>query len=491
MAVPAEQQEVAAFLAGLTGGPALETHISAVFRGPVQVLKLKKAVRLPFLDFSTLAARRHFLERELAVNKVAAPELYCAVLPVRRRGPGLALGGAGGEIVDYVLRMARVADADFLAAIIAADGITPALLDALGDAVAAFHARLPPAEAGDPVTAMLEVTEGNARSALDAGLSAEAVEAWRSGVLAALAARAGWLRQRAAAGYVRRAHGDMHLGNVCLWHGRPVPFDALEFDEAMATIDLGYDLAFLLMDLDLRVGRAAANRIMNRVLARSGDWGLPGGLAPFLSLRAMVRAHVEARGGKPAAGYLDAARDYLRPAPGLVLAIGGLQGSGKTTLARLLAPEFGAAPGAVHLRSDELRKRLHGRDFAERLPPEAYAAAANARTTIALLAALREVAETGHAVVVDATFHDPAQRAAAAQAAGGRLLGIWLQAPLDVLEQRIAARHGDASDATVAVLRQGVADDPGAGDWVAVDTTDRDAALAAIRRAVREHEGAC
>jgi uncharacterized protein len=481
VSVPDEQAEVAAFLARETGRPPQETHVSAVFLGERDVFKLKKAVRLPFLDFSTRDRRRHFLERELAVNRRGAPELYRAVVEVRRVGGRLVLGGEEGEVVEPVLRMARVPEEDFLEAIVAAGRVTPALLDALGDAVAAYHAGLGPAEAGDPHAAMVEVAEGNARSAREAGLPEAQVAAWRAGMLAGLDIRRDWLRARAAAGFVRRAHGDLHLGNLCLWDGRPVLFDALEFDEAMATIDLGYDLAFLLMDLDLRVGRAAANRVMNRYVARSGDVGMLRGLAPFLSMRAMIRAHVEARRGREWGAYLDAALAYLAPASPVAVAIGGLQGTGKTTLARLLAPGLGAAPGALHLRSDEWRKRLHGRDFGERLPAEAYAAAANERTNVALIAALREAAESGQAAIVDATFLDPAQRVAAREAAGGRLVGIWLEAPLAELERRVAARQGDASDATVAVLRQAAAQGVGPGDWLAVDATDRDAALALIR----------
>ena len=127
-----------------------------------------------------------------------------------------------------------------------------------------------------------------------------------------------WLAQRARDGFVRRAHGDLHLGNLCLWQGRPVPFDALEFDEAMATIDLGYDLAFLLMDLDRRVSRAAANRVLNRYVARTGDAALTRGLPVFLSLRAMVRAHVEAKRGNAemAARYLARGRGLSAPDAG-------------------------------------------------------------------------------------------------------------------------------------------------------------------------------
>ena len=153
---------------------------------------------------------------------------------------------------------------------------------------------------------MRGIAEGNVPSARAAGLPADAIEAWRAACLAELDAIADWQRERARDGFVRRAHGDLHLGNMCLWQGAPVPFDALEFDEALATIDLGYDLAFLLMDLDHRVGRAAANRVLNRYVARTGDAALTRGLPAFLSLRAMIRAHVEA-----ARQRRDAALGYL------------------------------------------------------------------------------------------------------------------------------------------------------------------------------------
>jgi hypothetical protein len=221
--------------------------------------------------------------------------------------------------------------------------------------------------------------------------------------------RASWLAERAAAGFVRRCHSDLHLGNLCLWHGEPVPFDALEFDEELATIDVGYDLAFLLMDLDRRVDRATANRVMNRVIARTGDAGLTRGLPPFLSMRAMVRAHVVATASRveEAQAYLHAAQAYLASPPPFVLAIGGLQGTGKSTLARALAPEFGAAPGALVLRSDEIRKRLHGVAPEDRLPQDAYSAQANAAVNEVLVQQTRSVAAGGHTVIVDATFLDP------------------------------------------------------------------------------------
>ncbi len=493
MAVPPEQAETDAFLHGLAGAPPIETHISLVYVGADTVWKLKKAVRLPFLDFTDPAARHHFAERELALNGPAAPGLYRDVVAVVRRPDGtLALGeGADAEAppIDWVLRMARVPAEHFLDAIAAAGPLEPALLDALADAVAAYHAHCP-VVAGDVARSMRDIARGNARSARHAGLPEDEIAQWERDELAALDGLAAWQTARAQAGFVRRCHGDLHLGNLCLWQGRPVPFDALEFDEAMASIDVGYDLAFLLMDLDRRAGRAAANRVLNRYVARTGDAALTRALPPYLSQRAMVLAHVQATRRRPelAACYLSASLAYLRPAPPVVVAIGGLQGSGKSTLARALAPELGAAPGALVARSDEIRKRLHGVAPEQRLPQAAYTEAVSSAVIAALAEVARETAAGGHAVIADATFIDPRHRraiAAAARTAGVAFVGLWLDAPLPVLEARLAARTRDASDATEAVLRATArATTYPPRDWGVIDATDAATALAAARQRI-------
>ena len=213
-----------------------------------------------------------------------------------------------------------------------------------------------------------QVAEGNARSAHEAGLPPARVEAWRSAILAALDARPDWLGARAERGSCGARMAICISAISASGSGRPVPFDALEFDEAMATIDLGYDLAFLLMDLDLRVGRAAANRVMNRYVARSGDAGMLRGLPPFLSLRAMIRAHVEARRGQRTG-------DALSRCGARLSAAGAGAGGGDRRPAGhrqdhagppRSRPCWARAPGAVHLRSDEIRKRLHGHGISGR-----------------------------------------------------------------------------------------------------------------------------
>jgi aminoglycoside phosphotransferase family enzyme/predicted kinase len=497
MPIPPEQAETAALLRRLAGTDPVETHISAVFVGSDTVWKLKKAVRLPFLDFSPIEARRRFALRELELNRRAAAGLYRDVVPVvRRRDGSLSLGGDGLPVVDWVLRMARVPPEDFLDAVARAGRFTPALCDGLGDAVAEFHGDLPPILDASILDTMRWIAEGNARSARQAGLPVATLQAWFADESAALAAIAAWQRRRLQDGFVRRAHGDLHLGNLCLWHDRPVPFDALEFDERMATIDLGYDLAFLLMDLDRRVDRAAANRVLNRYIARTGDAGLTHGLPAFLSMRAMVRAHVESSRGRAdeAQRYLCEAMRYLHPPPPILVAIGGLPGSGKSTLARALAPELGAAPGALVLRSDEIRKRQHGASPEERLPQSAYAEAASKAVFAALTGQARIALEGAHAAVADATFIDAGNRAqveGVAAAAKVPFIGLWLRAPLDVLEARIARRRRDASDATVEVLRAASRADPGPGTWIAIDSDDAGAALARARDVIRSATASC
>jgi uncharacterized protein len=487
VSVPPGQEESAALLRGLAGSDPVETHISLVFLGAETVWKLKKAVRLSFLDFSTLEARKHFCERELALNAPAAPGLYRDVVPIVRRADGTLAVAEAGTVVDWVLRMARVPASDFLDRMADEGRIGPEVLDAVADAVAAYHRLLPPLP--NASADMGWMARGNVQAALDAGLPADLVADWGSAIQGSLAAVSPWLVRRGADGFIRRAHGDLHLGNLCLWRGKPVPFDGLEFDEALATIDLGYDLAFLLMDLEQRLGRAAANRVMNRYVARNGDADMVTGLPAFLSLRALVRAHVSARIGRQSEGhsYLDAAIGYLRPVRPSVIAIGGLPGTGKSTLARALAPGLGRSPGAMVVRSDEVRKRLMGVAPEDRLLPAGYEPGVSRAVFDALAETVGVAARGGQAVIADATFMDPAHRAmveGAAKRAGVAFHGYWLRAPVPALEQRISNRKGDASDATVAVLRAALPNDPGPLDWTPIDASDATKALDAVRNSL-------
>jgi aminoglycoside phosphotransferase family enzyme/predicted kinase len=489
MQIPEQQLEVAAFLSGLTASDPAQTHISAVFVGRNDVYKLKKAVRLTFLDFSALAARAAMARQELALNRVAAPEIYHDVLAIVRGSDGrLRLAPEDApQALDYVVHMAPIPHGDFLDRIVARGALTPALLDALGDCVATLHGRLKPLTQCDSVARMRRIIDGNVAAARAAGLEPATIERWHAAIFCELDRIKAALAAREAAGCVRRLHGDLHLGNICLWQGKPAAFDMLEFDEDLAIADVGYDLAFLLMDLSFHAGDAAANRVMNRYLARTGDPGVLTALPCFMSVRAIVRAHVQASRGETAeaARYVQVALGSLRPVPAVMVAVGGLQGSGKTTLARAVAPELGRPPGAFLLRSDETRKRLFGALPEEKLGAEAYSPGANARVNAAVIADAGTALRAGQAVVVDSTFlHQPMRHAieSAARTGDVTFVGLWLEADLDVLLDRVAARTGDASDAGPEVVRQAATVDPGHITWIRLPAGDGVATLARARR---------
>ncbi len=310
------------------------------------------------------------------------------------------------------------------------------------------------------------------------------------------------LLDRGGRGHVRRCHGDLHLRNIAMVDGKPVLFDAIEFDESIATIDVLYDLAFLLMDLWERDLHFEANVVLNRYLWKSGslDDELAGlaALPLFLALRAAIRAKVEAlrfvtvshqqdaRAG--ALRYFDHARAFLEPVAPRLIAIGGYSGTGKTSLSRRIAHRIGRAPGAVHLRSDIERKRLIGVDELDRLPPSAY----ETDVTDQVFANLRDQARialaAGQSAIVDAVHKTPEERrlvAEVAESLGLPFTGLWLTAPVEVLIGRIAHRRADASDATAAVVLLQADQPSGEIDWTALDASRpiRAIAAAALRAA--------
>ncbi len=219
----------------------------------------------------------------------------------------------------------------------------------------------------------------------------------------------------------------------------------------------------------------------------------------FLSCRAGVRAQTSAEAAlwqteaeaaqamrREAGVYQRMALDFLRPPPAALVAVGGLSATGKTTLARDLAPGFGAAPGALVLRSDVIRKALMGVDELSRLDAAAYRAEVTDEVYRTLCRRAAEVARAGHAVIADAVFGRPRQRHAIARAArdaGVAFVGLWLEAPAETLEARIAGRFGDASDATLAVLRQQLRSPVGEVAWSRLDASGGPEATAAAARA--------
>jgi hypothetical protein len=511
----ADQREVIAFLGSRTsfsgageqaaGGMPAErhdTHGAHVFLAGDLALKIKRAVTYSYMDFSTLESRHHALLRELEVNRPNAPELYLDVVPITRDPNGRLRLGGDSPPLEWALRMHRFEQDALLSRRIAGE-LDSAMLKAVADEVFRCHASaavLSPEEPSNSFSAIIDELS-TAFASGPPGISA--ARSFAAAASTRLEREGGVIVRRAKAGFVRRCHGDLHLDNIVILQGRPRLFDAIEFDESLASIDTLYDLAFLLMDLDARGAAPAANVVLNRYLWRSRAALDQEGLAAlplFLALRAGVRSMVcEARAKllsppadaairRDAARYLDCAMRYLSPPPPLLVAVGGLSGTGKSTLAAALAPLVGPAPGAVHLRSDLERKALHGVDEFTRLPDAAYAPAESRRVYEAISAKARSVLSAGHSAIVDAVFSSPSERRdleTVARACNVAFLGVWLHTDGAKLIERVAARSGDASDATPQVVASQLERDPGPIDWHRVDAgfgpaDVRDRALALV-----------
>ncbi len=466
----------------------IETHASYVFLAGAHAYKIKRAVKYAFLDFSTLEKRRLACVNELAVNRRAAPHLYLEVVPITHGKNCVFRIGGEGSPVEWAVHMRRFDQAKLYDRMAAEGRLPLAAMAPLGREIARFHAsadRFLKAELG--VDSLLQVLQDNERAfASDETLFApESVRELSHAARRGLTALSPLLKARALNGFVRHCHGDLHLRNIVEIEGAPVLFDAIEFDDAIATVDVLHDLAFLLMDLGARALTGHANAVLNAYLdADAHTRNLLGleALPLFLSLRAMVRAKVEllraqrsnevSDAGARASAYFALAMDHLRIRAPRLIAIGGLSGSGKSTVARMLAPRIGSFPGAVHVRSDVERKRLWGVSADTTLPEAAYTAQLTETVYATCRKRARLALEGGQTVIVDAVHALPAERdriAAIAEEAGVAFAGLWLEAPRAVLRERVLRREADVSDATPAILDRQLAYDLGPQDFAVID----------------------
>lgn len=474
-----DQSEVIAFLADPDShGPTvktverIETHGALIFLAGEHVYKLKRAVKLAYLDFTTLAQRAGACQHEIERNKAAAPNLYIAAVAIARSADGKLTIGGDGEPVDWVVVMNRFDQSDLFDNLAAEGKLAKELMLPLAEVIADYHDDAQVFRALDGHDILARVVTQTVMTFFEAGelLEFGQVNHYSGRVVAELNARSQLLRSRAHHGYVRLCHGDLHLGNIVLSDGKPTLFDAIEFDDTIARIDVLYDLAFLLMDLWHRGLKKHANLCFNNYVSKAMQIDALSGLAAlplFLSARAAIRAMVaidkaavaeledETKTRKDIAGYFDLACEFLNTEEPVLIAIGGLSGTGKTTLAAALAPTIGHAPGALHLRSDVERKRMVGVDPLERLPPHAYSQSASAKVYKRLCDRAEQALEAGHSVIVDATFIEAADRRQIERVAAKsrvRFIGLWLEASGDQLVNRVTQRKGDASDADAAVV---------------------------------------
>jgi uncharacterized protein len=437
----------------------IETHISWVLLTTGFAYKLKRPVRLPFVDYSTLAARRHCCEEEVRLNQRLAPSLYLGVTRITGRPDAPVLEG-GGTVVDYAVRMRRFPPGALFAERLAAGRLQAAQVDALAAVLARFHQEAAVAGANSGfggVPGRLAV----ALAALDGTRTfADRVQrlALREWLERACAELAPLWRSRLDGGHVRECHGDLHLDNIVMLGAEVAAFDGIEFDPALRWIDVIDDLAFAVMDFGARGRRDFGWRLLNGWLDRTGDHGGVPALAFAAVYRALVRAQVEHLRGRSgeARRYFDTARTWTQPVPRTLTITHGLPGSGKT----FRSQQWLERTGAIRLRSDVERKRLHGLALladSRAAGLDLYTPAATRRTYDHLHAAARLLLRAGWPVILDAAYLRRDERDAARALA--RELGVAFSilhcdAPAQVLRERLAARSGDASEADVAVLER-------------------------------------
>jgi hypothetical protein len=469
----------------------IETHSSIVFLTGNHAYKLKRAVKYDYLDFSTSTKRREYCEAEVALNRRTAPGVYLGVVPVTRERDGhLRLGGSGARL-DWLVSMMRFDQEALLDRLAKNNGLDLNLMPVLAAEIARFHAAAERRYDQGGRENIAWVIDGNQSGFSEQGAGILEPERCQSVTLLArafLEREAEKLNLRRDRGHVRVCHGDLHLRNIVLLGRRPTLFDGVEFNPLISCIDVLYDFAFLLMDL-WRLGlRDHANLVFNEYITRTNELDALSLLPLFLSCRSAVRAKTSATTAKlqsattRATDAMAAAREYLvmaeqllKPPRPALIAVGGVSGTGKTTLARRLGARIGPAPGALVLRSDVIRKSLFNVSATTRLGAEGYTRSVTERVYKAAAERAATALQAGHAVIVDATFAEVHQRHVitdVARHAGIPFVGLWLEAPVQTLMDRLSTRQADASDATVDVLHQQLARDEAPGDWHHVNASD-------------------
>jgi len=441
----------------------LQTHLSYVVLTGGIAYKVKKAVDMGFLDFRSLASRRRDCDRELRIDRAFAPDLYLDVVAVTGSVDTPHIGGAG-PVLDYAVRMREFPQEAVAAHALARGAIGPAWVDALAANVADAHLRAAVDTTRADAPCVLGYAERTIERLSGSPLDRERVDALLAWTRAQHTTIAGTIERRRAAGCVRACHGDLHLGNIVSIGGKPTAFDAIAFDDDLRIIDVMSDVAFLVMDFRFRGRRDLGSRFLDRYLAITGDYEGLAVLRFYAVYRALVRAMVaceRARQGNvqddpvaEAARYVELAQDFATPPAATLVVTHGLSGSGKTTGSQPMLER----QGAIRVRTDVERKRLHRMHTTERGPESLYAEGATRAVYLRARDIARIALSAGFPVIVDGTFLRRWQRTLFADLAdelGVRLSIASFECPIDVLRDRVAeraARGDDASDADLAVL---------------------------------------
>ncbi|AFZ31658.1 adenylylsulfate kinase [Gloeocapsa sp. PCC 7428] len=447
----------------------IQTHVSYVLLTGDYAYKLKKPVNFGFLNYSTLELRQHFCQEELRLNQRGAGEIYLEVLPITQQ-ERYHLGGMG-EPVEYVLKMRQFPQEALFLSMFERGELDEARMEELGRIVAQYHAQT---ATNDYIRKFGEVEQ--VRQSIDENYdqtvkyiggpqTRSQFEETKKYTDNFFAQRQQLFTDRIANDWIRECHGDLHLRNICLWHDKILLFDCIEFNEPFRFVDVMFDIAYAVMELEMLQRPDLGNAYLNTYIEQTGDWEGLQVLPLYLSRQSYVRAKVNSfllddpgvpetvkqEAAKTAAAYYKLAWEYTKPRQGKLILMSGLSGSGKSTVARQLARNT----KAIHIRSDAVRKHLAGIPLLERGGDEIYTTEMTQKTYARLLDLGLMLATQGYTVILDAKYDRISLRheaIASAQAQQLPLQIIHCTAPVEVLRDRLSSRTGDIADATIDLL---------------------------------------
>ncbi|WP_066345008.1 AAA family ATPase [Geminocystis sp. NIES-3708] len=450
----------------------IQTHCSTIFLTGEYAYKLKKVVNFGFLDYSTIEKRKYFLEEELRMNKIIAPDLYLEVIPISYIQEKFILNN-NYQIFDYVLKMKQFPQENLLINIFKAGKLTEERIKELGKLVANFHQKtftnkyINSFGTAEKIRQSINENYRQTKKYIGFVQTLEQYQKTKAFTENFFISHQECFKKRQIKNKIKECHGDLHLKNICIWNNKIQLFDRIEFNESFRFVDVIYDVAFTIMDLDFREEKKLANVFLNTYLETTGDWEGLQVLPLYLTRQAYVRAKVNSfllddsaisetekqQAQKVASKYYNLAYKYTQKSQGKIILMSGLSGSGKSTIASQIAKKI----NGIHIRSDAVRKHLAGISLEEKGQNELYSLEMNVNTYNHLFYLGKLLIKEGFTVILDAKydrifFRQPIIEFAKTQNIDLQI--IYCTAPLKILGDRINKRTGDISDATIELLKE-------------------------------------